>query len=594
MPKIVINEIDKTTPGTPEYSNFAVVVPGFCKADVDPDLFDENGIYECASREDFVNNVGICQHTMTFLGAETLKEATAPAVKLIYRYDEAASIQAGTNRLETQEDFEGQDTKVTVYTYNTPEDFTAALNAAKASTNIYTATANTTGEIGLLKTSNYVFHAVSGAASGAISALAVDGQVLSTVRTASFDTSKDYYELGSLGNDTEYNDAVVTHYGNQIAYELLGLGYPVLYKAIWLSKDLIKLAAPTIELVDANDLAETRGVAEALAANNVITTTEDSADAEISVLQDYNFWSCLEDKAAYDFRYVVSGLLDKAEAVNTQVCTLAMRRQDCIALVDIDTSVYAGKTQAEAIAPIAEFAQKFGKKSEAEDSKYVALFAPCVTYNLAKNEYINATFPGYFHYLACAAAAADKFAEWYAVAGYTRGFSGYTIASTGCKFGETAIQALEPRTETAIGTSGINTTVAVNLIVKIKNSYYLWGNRTGHKLNSDGLVASHFLNIRQLCTTIKKQVYVACRRLTFDPNSTVLWLNFRSRIEPLLKRMKADQGIKDYKLVPVAAQEKGKMKAQIHIVPIEAVEDFTIDLVLTDALGEGTVEMTEV
>jgi hypothetical protein len=58
--------------------------------------------------------------------------------------------------------------------------------------------------------------------------------------------------------------------------------------------------------------------------------------------------------------------------------------------------------------------------------------------------------------------------------------------------------------------------------------------------------------------------------------------------------MKADQGIKDYKLVPVAAQEKGKMKAQIHIVPIEAVEDFTIDLVLTDALGEGTVEMTEV
>jgi hypothetical protein len=53
----------------------------------------------------------------------------------------------------------------------------------------------------------------------------------------------------------------------------------------------------------------------------------------------------------------------------------------------------------------------------------------------------------------------------------------------------------------------------------------LWGNRTAHMLESEGmgdLVASHFLNIRQLCTTIKKQVYVACRRFTFDPNSNVL------------------------------------------------------------------------
>jgi hypothetical protein len=36
------------------------------------------------------------------------------------------------------------------------------------------------------------------------------------------------------------------------------------------------------------------------------------------------------------------------------------------------------------------------------------------------------------------------------------------------------------------------------------------------------LTAQHFLNIRQLCTTLKKQIYVACRKFTFDPNSDVL------------------------------------------------------------------------
>jgi hypothetical protein len=48
MPKIVIREFDQTRPGTAEYSNFSVVVPGFVEVD-DTDVFDENGVYECHS-----------------------------------------------------------------------------------------------------------------------------------------------------------------------------------------------------------------------------------------------------------------------------------------------------------------------------------------------------------------------------------------------------------------------------------------------------------------------------------------------------------------------------------------------------------------
>lgn len=69
--------------------------------------------------------------------------------------------------------------------------------------------------------------------------------------------------------------------------------------------------------------------------------------------------------------------------------------------------------------------------------------------------------------------------------------------------------------------------MAINPIINLRGTYYLWGNRTtfglGAKDTADGdLKASHFLNIRQLCSTIKKKVYVSCRQITFDPNSDAL------------------------------------------------------------------------
>ena len=117
--------------------------------------------------------------------------------------------------------------------------------------------------------------------------------------------------------------------------------------------------------------------------------------------------------------------------------------------------------------------------------------------------------------MACAAKAAENYNEWYAIAGYDRGVSDYAIKSVGCKFGDIAVNALCPRNNKS------DVKKAVNVIAKIKNNYYLWGNRTLNALG-DELIASDSLNIRQLCTSIKKQIYVACKKFTFDPNSDVL------------------------------------------------------------------------
>ena len=187
------------------------------------------------------------------------------------------------------------------------------------------------------------------------------------------------------------------------------------------------------------------------------------------------------------------------------------------------------------------------------------------------------------------------FAEWYAAAGYTRGVSSYRIDKATVTLGEIAINTLEPRND--IGSEN-SPKFACNVIANFRGSYYLWGNRTALMLKSPNgttgdLKANHFLNIRQLCTTVKKQLHVACRRFTFDPNSDALWFNFVNAIRPTLDAMKADQGIRDYKIMKVADSRKATLKAKIRLIPIEAIEDFDIEVSLEDSFGETAVNATE-
>jgi hypothetical protein len=58
--------------------------------------------------------------------------------------------------------------------------------------------------------------------------------------------------------------------------------------------------------------------------------------------------------------------------------------------------------------------------------------------------------------------------------------------------------------------------------------------------------------------------------------------------------MKADQGIKGYKITKVAVNKKALLTAKIRIVPIEAVEDFDISISLEDSLTGIKIEANEV
>lgn len=509
MPKIVTREFDKTKSVSPEYASFAVVVPGFVEDTTNLAVFDENGIYECSSRDDFIKNIGIAPNSTVLVAS-----ATGPVIETEF----------------------GENPKAL-----TKDTFDNLVSKG----NLYVAISKGSEPVGKLVDNSYIYEKIT----------ADNGYIFKTAADATETGSETLFAvLKNEGHDDIYE----THYGNQIAYELLGLGYTILYK--------------------------------------IINTTTD--------LQNSEWWKALKDKSLYDFRYIISGLLGTSAAISSEMVNIAkfdpenkafdkvdpssVGRGDCIALLDIEPSVYQGKGSQEEI--ISNVRSKY---SSIPTSKYAAAFMPTVTYTDASMDakYTNRTFPASFHYLACAARSSERFSEWYANAGYTRGISNYIIESTGCNLGEAAVNAFQRRFIVD------RDTLAINPIIKLRNNYYLWGNRTTYALGAEGtedgdLKASHFLNIRQLCCTLKKQVYVACRQFTFDPNSATLWTNFCNTIRPTLEKMKADQGISDYKILKVKSDRKAFLSAIIRIVPIEAVEDFDISVYLEDSIA-GTIANTE-
>lgn len=489
---IVINEYDKTKAAASEYANFAVLIPG-AVASGKGDCFDDNDIYECASQADFEDKIGLAQLASFSVGEKVEAKAC-----------EAEAIEIGDG------DYYEIEPDIDVYTREELKDANSVgrLISYDAGTKKY-------------YKYTYLFHS--------------DGHGL-------FSKNETYYRVTELGQDAQEPTENDTQIGNQIAYELLGLGYTVYYKKI-------------------------------------------DADTNFT-----NIFAGLEDKANYDFRYIMSGFIDPSDDIQKAMMDLANTRQDCIALLDIKRESYKNKSLAEKVTGIANYVNGCS-----DAGKNCAFFAPSVTYSLQrsaayKEAYVNNyKFPASFHYLACAAKSSERYAEWYANSGYTRGISDFNIASVDAIFGEAAIEKLQPRAVK----DGIETKHAVNLIAKFRDQYLLWGNRTAYVLRNENsalgdLVASDFLNIRQLCCTLKKQIYVACRQLSFDPNSNVLWFNFKNKIRPILEKMKTDQGIEDYEFVKIETDKKATLKAQIRIIPIEAVEDFNIDVMLEDNL-EGVV-----
>lgn len=202
------------------------------------------------------------------------------------------------------------------------------------------------------------------------------------------------------------------------------------------------------------------------------------------------------------------------------------------------------------------------------------MFTPWYTYTCTKTDVSNFAMPASYGYLMALAKSIVNNANWLAIAGVSRGLvPKYIVPLTTTKItNKIADTVYQPRNA-----------VALNAITNIKPyGDCIWGNRTLITNSKGNLTAHSFLNVRNLVSDIKKQVYVTAKRLIFEQNSDVLWINFIAGISPLLDQMVSGQGIKGYKIIKGTTDEKAKVVAQIRITPIYPVEDFDITIILTD------------
>lgn len=275
----------------------------------------------------------------------------------------------------------------------------------------------------------------------------------------------------------------------------------------------------------------------------------------------------LKDRNNYDIKFLTSGGYYSATFGGTLI-SIAAARGDCTAIIDHSEKTVALDMETDS-----------GEIPNSADGKYGAMFTPWCTFQFPKWDSKKNTpltsMPGSLAYLLAFASSVNaNNANWLAAAGASRG---------GIPYLEAPLVVLSEDNVAKYQRTNINNTgVSINPITNI-NPYgvIVWGNRTLNP-NASGLVASSFLNIRQLCNDIKKTLYIACKSITFEQNSDLLWVKFKSMITPLLDQMQTGDGISGYQISKKKSTKKATLTAVIRIYPIEAVEDFDITLELAD------------
>jgi hypothetical protein len=299
----------------------------------------------------------------------------------------------------------------------------------------------------------------------------------------------------------------------------------------------------------------------------------------------------ISDRGNYSVKYLTSGGYPTFEydsgSIVTSMLALAEKRGDCVALIDhLDNP----KRSINPNSGDSVYSALQTGKSGYKNGDFGAMFTPWATYNRTTSDYtededsVRTTIkvkalraPASFAYLMSLADSIKTNANWLAIAGAARG-GVLNLADGGMDvvIPNGVADAMQPRKEA----------IAINAITNIKPyGMTIWGNRTMKPI-TDNLVATDFLNIRNLISDIKKTCYRTARKATFEQDTDILWVNFKSEIAKLLERMKSGYGISGYKIVRdydhAMAAEKATLCAKIIIYPTYAVEDFYITVVLQD------------
>ena len=288
----------------------------------------------------------------------------------------------------------------------------------------------------------------------------------------------------------------------------------------------------------------------------------------------------LQDKGEYTVKYLTSGAYPVFEynnnALADKMISTAKERGDCVALID-HTNIPYRTLKPDSDDSVYSAVKAYAGLTQADTNRqFGTMFTPWGIYSIpnAPSESRTQILPASFAYLISLAISIRNNPNWLAIAGVTRGQVPYLMElNTTERLSNTIADAYQPRDN-----------VSINAITNIKPyGLTIWGNRTLFDNSKAGnLRASSFLNTRNMISDVKKVAYTAAKRLIFEQDSNILWLNFKAAISPTLDQMLSGYGISGYKIIRGTTTEKAKVVAIIKLYPTFAVEDFDITVVMSD------------
>ena len=302
----------------------------------------------------------------------------------------------------------------------------------------------------------------------------------------------------------------------------------------------------------------------------------------------------IADKSIYSVKYITSGGYPSVISSNNSASDVfaqdmikaAAHRGDAVALIDyqLDSS--------ERIFTVGDNKSTYSKIhalfDNNSDGSYGTMMSPWAMYNCSStlgNGSNLISMPASFGYLMCVAKAIKSSPNWLAMAGVSRGLVPgiKSLLVPGGVVSNFIAEEMQPK----YGVDNHN--ISINTITNIRPyGLTLWGNRTLKPVSKDGTVALNFLNTRNMLSDIKKLLYTTAKSCMFEQNGDDLWIKFKGGIEPLLRRLKAGNGISDYQIVRGTTKyngdplTKGEVAAVIKVYPMYAVEFFELAVEIND------------
>lgn len=329
------------------------------------------------------------------------------------------------------------------------------------------------------------------------------------------------------------------------------------------TKELEFLKEHVFDTIKIKDLNETETFELPLGTYQLIDG-DDISDEDVAegIANTYNF---IVDKYIYDVKFITAGGYTDTSMSNPKIAEaeviLANTRKDCFAIVDfpkgtVKTEVTKWFTQ------------------DVFDTSYAAAFAP-------------------WCYIKLPSGNADWMAPSYLFM-YTLGLSvkaGNPVYSAPAGVLKASMpQVIKPEYE--IGGDLLDywqgsNPQSVNPLMKLRNyGYVIYGQRTLYNIqNKDQKTASALqqINVRLSINEVRRILFDAAIKLTFQANNQRTWNEFKSIVTPKLDAMVSNGGITDYLIkmdetttTPEDIQNN-TIRAKVKVSITKAIENFEID-----------------